>query len=81
MVISSGWVFLLFLLPFVVSGQQKEYELTGTVYIKDGPTCGYIVSLKIDGDGVNGRSVTIQPDGRELYALIHGRINRKMHMM
>lgn len=81
MIFRPGIMFALFLLPLLACGQQKEYLLSGNVYIKDGPVCRYNIVFKIAGNSINGKSVTVQPDGRELNALINGSINRKRHTL
>jgi len=76
MTVKQVLIFLLLCVPLLASGQKKEYLLSGKVYIDHGPACSYFVSFTTEGSKVSGRSVTVQPDGRELNALIHGELSR-----
>ena len=81
MIFRQSLTYLLLLIPLLAAGQQKEYFLTGYVHIKKGPTCRYNVYFKTDGNSLYGNTVTIQPDGRELNAMIKGAINTKLHTL
>ncbi len=73
---------ILLLLPLLILGQEKEFTLSGSIYIKDGPVSQYYVVFRANNNNnITGYSLTKQPDGSELKALVSGKIDRKHHKL
>lgn len=78
MINKYGVLLLWIILPFLAAA-QKTFTFSGSVQITDGPRCPFSIVFTITGDKISGQSFTLQPDGRQLSALIDGTINGKDH--
>ena len=70
-------ILLFVTLPCYIQAQPVAYKLTGYADLKGGPNCRYDVVFTAKGANINGYTITTQPDGRELKALIKGTLDKK----
>jgi hypothetical protein len=74
---SAFYCFLLFLTPFISTGQSKEYALNGLITVEDGETFTYKIVFTDSANIINGYSLTYLQKDNETKAAIIGTIDRE----
>ncbi len=72
---------LIFLFPLYAVGQNKGYNLYGTVKANNGEVLPYHLVFDVKGNKLSGYSVTTWPNGQKYNTQVTGNINRKKHTL